>query len=151
MLDGYRGYVMKDDYVGCTALGTQASVEHLRCLAHARRKFVDAQKVQPKGKTGRTDIALNLINKLFGIEHDLKDGCDEDRKADHREFRMPVLAQIKSWVEKTQSHSSEGLGQSRRLPGEQLEQTRAVCRVRLLADRQQCRRTPLSQATSQKI
>jgi hypothetical protein len=24
----------------------------------------EAQKVQPKGKTGRMDIALNLINKL---------------------------------------------------------------------------------------
>jgi hypothetical protein len=34
---------------------------------HARRKFVDAQKVQPKGKTGRADIALMMINKLYGI------------------------------------------------------------------------------------
>jgi len=28
---------------------------------------VKAQKVQPKSKTGNADIALNLINKLYGI------------------------------------------------------------------------------------
>ncbi len=27
-------------------------------MADARRKFVDAKKVQPTGKTGRADIAL---------------------------------------------------------------------------------------------
>ena len=48
-------------------------------MAHARRKFVDAQKVQPKGKTGRADIALTMINKLYGIERELKDVSDEQR------------------------------------------------------------------------
>lgn len=51
-------------------LGAQAGVERLGCWGHARRKFVEAQKVQPKGKTGRADIALNLINKLYGIERE---------------------------------------------------------------------------------
>lgn len=66
LLDGYRGYVMTDDYAGYNALG----VERLGCWAHARRKFVEGQKVQPKGKTGRAYIALNLINKLYGVERD---------------------------------------------------------------------------------
>ncbi|WP_223115238.1 IS66 family transposase, partial [Pseudomonas syringae] len=64
--------VMTDDYAGYNALGAQAGVERLGCWAHARRKFVDAQKVQPKGKTGRADIALNLINKLYGIERAIR-------------------------------------------------------------------------------
>ncbi len=55
------------------ALGAQPGVERLGCWAHARRNFVDAQKVQPKGKTERADIALNLINKLYGIEREFKD------------------------------------------------------------------------------
>jgi transposase len=62
--EGYRGYLMTDDYAGYNALGAQSGVERLGCWAHARRKFVEAQKVQLKGKTGRADIALNLINKL---------------------------------------------------------------------------------------
>ena len=57
--------------------------------------------MQPKGKTGRADIALNLINKLYGIERDLKDNVDEDRKTGRHERSLPVLAQLKSWMEKT--------------------------------------------------
>lgn len=45
---------MTDDYAGYNALGAQAEVERLGCWAHARRKFVEAQKVQPRGKTGMT-------------------------------------------------------------------------------------------------
>jgi transposase len=102
LLDGYRGYVMTDDYAGYNALGTQVGVERLGCRAHARRKFVEAQKVQPKGKTVRADIALNLINKLYGIERDLKAGGDAERKTGRHEQSLPVLAQLKSWIEKTQ-------------------------------------------------
>lgn len=103
LLEGYRGYVMTDDYAGYNALGAQAAVERLGCWAHARRKFVEAQKVQPKGKTGRADVALNLINKLYDIERDLKASGDVERKAGRHERSLPVLAQLKSWIEKTQS------------------------------------------------
>jgi hypothetical protein len=93
---------MTDDYAGYNALGTQAGVERLGCWAHARRKFVEAQKVQPKGKTGRADIALNLINKLYGIERDLKACGDAARQIGRHEQSLPILAQLKSWIEKTQ-------------------------------------------------
>jgi transposase len=79
LLDSYRGYVMTDDYAGYNALALQPGVERLACMAHVRRKFVEAQKVQPKGKTGRADIALTMINKLYGIERELKDVSDEQR------------------------------------------------------------------------
>ena len=52
LLEGYRGYVMTDDYAGYNPLGAQPSVTRLACLAQVRRTFVEAQKVQPKGKTG---------------------------------------------------------------------------------------------------
>lgn len=102
LLEGYRGYVMTDDYAGYNALGAQAGVERLGCWAHARRKFVEAQKVQPKGKTGRADIALNLINKLYGIERDLKAFGNAERKVGRHDQSLPVLAQLRSWIEKTQ-------------------------------------------------
>lgn len=44
---------MTDDYAGYNALGAQAVVERLGFWAHTRRKFVEAQKVQPKGKISR--------------------------------------------------------------------------------------------------
>lgn len=100
LLEGYRGYLMTDDYAGYSALGAQSGVERLGCWAHARRKFVEAQKVQPKGKTGRADIALNLINKLYGIERDLKEAGDEHRHESRQQNSLPVLAQLHTWLEK---------------------------------------------------
>ena len=102
LLAGYRGYLMTDDYAGYNAVAAQVGVERLACLAHARRKFIEAQKVQPKGKTGRADVALNLINKLYGIERDLKDAIPEQRYQGRQQHSLPILAQLKNWLEKTQ-------------------------------------------------
>ena len=102
LLESYRGYVMTDDYAGYNALALQPGVERLACMAHARRKFVEAQKVQPKGKTGRADIALTMINKLYGIERELKDSDDEQRLIGRQQKSVPILAQLKGWLEKTQ-------------------------------------------------
>jgi len=109
-----RGYVMTDDYAGYNALGAQVEVKRLGCWAYARRKFVEAQKVQPKGKTGRADIALNLINKLYGIERDLKADNDGERKTGPHEYSLPVLAQLKSRMEKIQPQvtAQNALGKS---------------------------------------
>ena len=83
-------------------MGAQAGVERLGCWAHARRKFVEVQKVQPQGKAGRADIALNLINKLYDIECYLKACGDTERKIGRHEQSLAVLAHLKSWIEKTQ-------------------------------------------------
>ncbi|NKQ12823.1 IS66 family transposase [Pseudomonas sp. SST3] len=101
LLAGYRGYLMTDDYAGYNAVAAQAGVERLACWAHARRKFVEAQKVQPKGKTGRADVALSLVNKLYGIERDLKEASAEQRHEGRQQHSQPILAQLKSWLEKT--------------------------------------------------
>ena len=102
LLEGYRGYLMTDDYAGYNAVAAQDGIERLGCWAHARRKFVDAQKVQPKGKTGRADMALNLINKLYGIERDLKDASEAGRLLDRQQRSRPLLEQLKAWLDKTQ-------------------------------------------------
>lgn len=103
LLEGYRGYVMIDDYAGYNALALQPGVERLACMAHARRKFVEAQKVQPKGKCERADVALAMINKLYGIERDLKNASDEQRFIGRQERSLPILGQLKSWLDKTRS------------------------------------------------
>jgi hypothetical protein len=99
--ESYLGYVMTDDYAGYNALALQPSVERLACMAHARRTFVDAQKVQSKGQTGRADIALTMINKLCRIEQQLKDASDEQRFAARQEKSLPILAQLKNWLDIT--------------------------------------------------
>ncbi|TFB34654.1 IS66 family transposase [Pseudomonas sp. F01002] len=114
LLADYRGYLMTDDYAGYNALGAQPGIERLACMAHVRRKFVDAQKVQPKGKAGRADVALTMINKLYGIERGLKEMTDEQRFAGRQEQSLPVLSQLKNWLEKThpQVTSQSALGKA---------------------------------------
>ena len=95
LLADCRGDLMTDDYAGYNAVGAQLGVERLSYWAHARRKFVDAQKVQPKGKTGRADIALTMINKLYG-KNELKEVTDDQRFVGRQEKSLPVLAQLKA-------------------------------------------------------
>ncbi|CAI8960457.1 hypothetical protein ABH908_001978 [Pseudomonas frederiksbergensis] len=58
--------------------------------------------MQPKGKTGRAHIALNLINKLYGFERDFKEVGDEHRHGSRQQNSLPVSAQLQTWLEKTQ-------------------------------------------------
>lgn len=104
LLETYRGYLMTDDCPSYNAVAAQVGVERLGCWAHARRKFVEAQKVQPKGKIGRADMALNLINKLYGIERDLKPASDEQRHQGRQQQSLPLLNQLNAWLDKTQPH-----------------------------------------------
>ena len=90
-------------------------------MAHVRRKFVDAQKVQPKGKTGRADIVLTMINKLCGIERELKDASHEQRFIGRQEKSLPILDQLKSWLNAARDDATKSAGQGRELSGQQLE------------------------------
>ncbi len=47
-------------------------VTNVGCFAHARRKFMAAKKLQGKGKTGKADIMLAKIQKLYALEAKIK-------------------------------------------------------------------------------
>jgi transposase len=77
-LGDYSGYLQIDGYGAYDGLH---QVTNVGCLAHARRKFRDAKKLQGKGKSGKADKALAKIQKLYGIESRLKGASAETRKA----------------------------------------------------------------------
>ena len=101
LLQGYQGYMMTDGYTGYNTLAKTDGIEHLICWAHARRRFVEAVRVQPKGKRGRADEAVALIGKLYGIERDHKDAADEVRLLARQQHSVPALATLHAWLEKT--------------------------------------------------
>ena len=92
MVDGYSGYEPV-----CRA----RSLIRLGCWTHARRKFVEAKRDQPKGKIGRADQALAYIQKLYRVERQAKDGTAEQRKQLRQDQAKPVIAQLKQWLDKT--------------------------------------------------
>lgn len=102
LLLDYQGYLMTDGYEGYNALARTEGIEHLVCWAHVRRKFVEATRVQPKGKKGRADEAVALIGKLYGIERDCKDTNDSERFLARQQRSLPVLTELRAWLNKTQ-------------------------------------------------
>jgi transposase len=101
LLLGYQGYLMTDGYEGYNALARTEGIEHLVCWAHVRRKFVEATRVQAKGKKGRADEAVALIGRLYGIERDCKKADDAERFLARQKFSMPILAELREWLDKT--------------------------------------------------
>jgi len=66
-----------------------------------RRRFVDAVRVQPKGKRGKADDAVVLIGKLYRIEREFKDASPEDRHVARQSQSVKALADIHAWMIKT--------------------------------------------------
>jgi len=64
-LGDYKGYIQTDGYKGYNALGKRDGIVHLSCLAHARRKFLDAAKAGTKAvkKKGYAYHILTHIRK----------------------------------------------------------------------------------------
>ena len=98
LLQDYRGYIMTDGYDGYNQVAKTEGVERLVCWAHVRRRFVDAARVQPKGKKGLADEAVALIGKLYGIERTHKTSSDEVRGQARQQDSLRVLAELQAWM-----------------------------------------------------
>jgi len=83
-------------------LAKTEGIERLAYWAHVRKRYVDAVKVQPKGRHGRADKAVALIGKLYRIERDHKGSDDESRLLARQQLSVPALAELHAWLEKTQ-------------------------------------------------
>jgi transposase len=103
LLEGYQGYLQTDDYAGYNAVAANKGVTQLGCWAHARRKFIDAQKATA-GKikrTGKADMAVSLIAKLYAIEKTIKAADTETRHRIRQQQAVPQLQKIRDWMDKT--------------------------------------------------
>ncbi len=92
MVDGYKGYQSACNAYDITRLG---------CWAHARRKFIEAQKLQPKGKTGRADQGIAYIRKLYLIEKKLKARPPDERFNIRQQEAKPIIKQLEKWMNKS--------------------------------------------------
>lgn len=101
LLADYQGYLQTDDYAGYNAVADKVGIIQLGCWAHARRKFIEAQKANPKNKTGKADMAIGYIAKLYAIEKNIKDQPFEERYRVRQEKSLPLLENIKEWMDNT--------------------------------------------------
>ena len=102
LLQGYQGYLMTDGYEGYNQLVRTEQIAHLVCWAHVRRKFVEATRVQPKGRKGLANQAVALIGRLYGVERKYKEASVEERHLARQSLSLPILAELRTWLDKTQ-------------------------------------------------
>jgi transposase len=101
-LSEYRGIVMSDGYA---AWRTLEGATHLGCMAHARRRFVEALKARKKGG-GPPEQALRFFEQLYRVEALARTEIPDDGETrDHgiRRLRqlhsVPILSALKAWLE----------------------------------------------------
>jgi len=99
-LQNFKGYLQVDGYAGYE----QTDATLAGCWAHARRKFIDAQTVQVKGKTGKADWAINHIQKLYRIEKEIKDKTEDEKQAIRQKQSKVLLDQFKTWLDTSALH-----------------------------------------------
>ena len=97
-LQGFDGYLNVDGYQAYES--TNATLAG--CWAHARRKFIEAEKGMPKGKSGKATVAINHIKKLYAIEVLAKQQSTAEETLQIRQEKAPaILATYKAWLEKS--------------------------------------------------
>jgi transposase len=96
-LAGYSGYLQVDGYQGYA----KTSATLVACMAHVRRKFVEAEAAQAKGKTGKANWALNHIQKLYRIETRIKEMSAQEKYGIRQQEALPLLIELKDWLDKS--------------------------------------------------
>lgn len=96
-LKGFNGYLQANGYAGYE----KVDAELIGCMAHARRKFKEAQTAQPKNKMGRAELAIKKIGKLYQIEKAIKGLSANEKYNIRQEKSQPLLNDFKKWLDKT--------------------------------------------------
>jgi transposase len=100
----FEGFLLTDGYDGYEKM--PGRITNAGCWAHARRYFTEALAALPKGfviaKGGKTTLAhagLDFCNKLFAIEHDLRDLSPEERHTARMVRSAPLLERFRTWLD----------------------------------------------------
>lgn len=93
----FQGFLQCDAYAGYDELfrRSQGTIIEVGCWAHARRKFVEAQKTSPR----EAHEAVARIKQLYAVEHKAK-ACDvAERRSLRQQKSVPLLAALKLWLD----------------------------------------------------
>ena len=110
LLEGFGGVLQADGYSGYSKVCQAAGITRIGCFDHARRKFVEASRAaetkgtkKKAGQPAKADVALSKIRKLYAIEKSIKDLEHDKKKQARQALSVPVLEDLKPWLEKNVS------------------------------------------------
>ena len=109
---GYEGYLHTDGYQGYHSLPDGIRV--VGCLAHARRKFVEALAAlrEEDRKGTAAERGVRYFDTLFAMEEKWHDLNPEDRKQKRLEFAKPILDELHDWVFRLNASHKSLLGKA---------------------------------------
>ena len=99
-LEGFSGYLQTDGYEAYnTAVKGNSDIIHVGCMAHARRKFVEAAKASKKA--GSAQIAVQKIRNIYREESLLREKDLDDKEfVNQRKIKIePLLNDLKEWLD----------------------------------------------------
>ena len=115
--------LLSDGYAAYAQYATKTGLTHAQCWAHTRRKFFEAQDIEPAAASH----ALALIGKIYAVEEHLRtQPLSTAKKLDYRLMHAkPLVEQFFAWVH--QQFEAQGL-----LPNNPLTKALAYARERRL-------------------
>ena len=99
-LKDYEGYLQTDGYSGYDEVGSLPGITHVGCLAHVRRKFIEAEKLGSK----EASIFISMIGELYEKEAELRQQYEEgllDTESFlslRRKEQTPKLTAMHAWL-----------------------------------------------------
>jgi transposase len=97
LLPGFRGILQSDGYIVYENLERKQDVQLIHCMAHARRKFIEAQNTDPP----RADYFLQRVQVLYDIERQARKAQmnDQHRLQLRQQKAIPILEELGSWLQ----------------------------------------------------
>ena len=90
LLNQFSGLLISDAHKAYQDAALREDIQWQPCLAHARRKFVEAQSGDPKVK----DQIISLFKELFLNDRQHWDLSPEERLKERRETQKPIINKI---------------------------------------------------------
>jgi transposase len=110
-LAGFDGWLHADGYSGYHKLKNMTVVG---CFSHLRRYYNDALLVMRAAdrKNSAPQHALDLINRMFSLEHDFADMRPEERQAARMKLSKPVADELLAWARSCKALPKSLLGKA---------------------------------------
>ena len=91
---GFRGTLQTDAYAGYNPVLLPEEVIRIACLAHVRRKFIEAEKSCSK----EANAILQIIAELYRLENNWKGLSPPERKLQREKKSKPVLKKLVEYL-----------------------------------------------------
>jgi len=102
LLADYHGFLNTDGYSSYESFASnRPHVKLVGCMAHARRKFWEAEKAGKKagGSNLIATDGLVFIGGLYKIEREIKDASSEEKYLIRQEKSKIILEKFRSWLD----------------------------------------------------